>query len=244
MPRKSSRIAAVLLPLALAGAGAGAGAGAAPAPAAAAAIDPANFVAHVDNPWFPLKPGSLYRYTGTKDGKSAVDVLTVTHRTKRIVGVPTVVIRDRLYLDGKLEETTTDWYTQDRRGNVWYFGERTAVLNAAGRVISREGSWRTGVDGARPGIFMPAHPKVGRTYAQEHYKGHAEDHFTIRDLSASVTVPFITTTHALRTTEQTPLEPGVLDAKFYVRGIGTIQERQLKGSGDERLDLVSMTRGG
>lgn len=239
MPRTRARMIAAVLPLALAGTAAGG----VPSPAAAAPIDPANFVARVDNPWFPLEPGSVYRYHGTEGGRRATDVLRVTHRIKRIAGVPTVVISDRLYLDGKLRETTTDWYTQDRQGNVWYFGERTAELNAAGRVVSREGSWQTGVDGARPGIFMPAHPRVGRTYAQEHYKGHAEDHFTIRDLSASVSVPFISTTHALRTTEQTPLEPGVLDAKFYARGIGTVQEVNLEGAGHERLDLVSFHRG-
>lgn len=170
--------------------------------------------------------------------------MTVTHAIKRILGVPNVVVKDRFYLDGKLEETTTDWYTQSRKGDVWYFGEQTAELDAKGRVTSREGSWQAGVDGARPGIYMPAHPAVGQTLRQEYYRGHAEDHFTVVDLAAKVKVPYVSSSRALRTTERTPLEPGVLDSKLYVRGIGTALETQLKGPGHEHLELVSFNRGG
>jgi hypothetical protein len=223
--------------------GAGSKQASAPSSSTTARIDPANFVSRVDNPWYPLKPGSTYRYRGTKDGKPAIDVMTVTHRTKKILGVPNVAVSDKLYLNGKLEETTIDWYTQDRQGNVWYFGERTAELDDKGRVVSREGSWQAGVDGAQPGIFMPAHPTVGQTFRQEYYKGHAEDHFTIASLSASVHVPYTSSSRAMRTTERTPLEPNVLDTKYYVRGIGTVQELQLKGPGHERSDLVSFKRG-
>jgi len=120
--------------------------------AAAGKLDPASFSAQVDNPWFPLKPGTVYRYRGSKDGKPAFEVLRVTDRVKRILGVPNVVIDDRLYLDGKLAEVTTDWYTQDRRGAVWYFGEKTATLSPTGKLQSREGSFQAGVDGARPGM--------------------------------------------------------------------------------------------
>ncbi|MFN8160226.1 MAG: hypothetical protein U0R52_04165 [Solirubrobacterales bacterium] len=209
-------------------------------------IDPADFRrgGRVTNRWFPLKPGSVYRYRGSKDGKPAVEVLRVTRRTKRIQGVTNSVISDKLYLKGRLAERTLDWYTQDRRGNVWYFGENTATIAPGGRVISREGSFQAGRDGARPGIFMPAHPRVGQRFQQEFYKGHAEDRFRIVDLSAGVSVPFVTTRKAMRTVEWTPLEPGILDAKLYVRGIGTVAERQLRGEGPpERLELVSFRRG-
>ena len=112
---------------------------------------PSQFVARVDNPWFPLAPGSVYVYRGVKDGKAARDVVTVTHRTKRIQGVPCVVVEDRLFLGGRLAERTTDWYAQDRAGNVWYFGESTAELDKRGRVTSTEGSWQAGRDGAVAG---------------------------------------------------------------------------------------------
>ena len=143
---------------------------------------PANFVAEVDNPWFPLKPGTTYVYRGAKDGKPSREMLEVTHLTKTIQGVRAMVLHDNLYLAGKLAERTSDWYAQDADGNVWYLGEDTAEFDRNGRITSTEGSWQAGVDGAEAGIYMPAHPKVGESYSQEYYKGHAEDHFRVVSL--------------------------------------------------------------
>src|SRR5437764_11999299 len=130
----------------------------------------APFSANVDNPWFPLKPGTSYRYVGVKDGQRSRDVVTVTSRVRTIAGVPCVTVDDRLYLRGRLHERTTDWYSQDAHGKVWYYGESTAELDARGRVTSRSGSWRAGVNGAAPGIFMPADPKIGQSGRQEDFK--------------------------------------------------------------------------
>ena len=199
-----------------------------------------GFSAHVSNPWFPLLPGTRYLYEGVKDGKPSRDTVTVTHRTKTIQGAPCVAVRDRLYIRGRLEERTTDWYSQDSRGNVWYFGEKTAELDAHGQVTSTEGTWTAGVDGAKPGIYMPANPRLRQSGQQEFYKGHAEDHFKVIGLFGTVAPPG--TTNTLLTQEWTPLEPGVLDHKMYVRGIGTVLEQTEKG-GDERNELVSVTRG-
>jgi hypothetical protein len=200
--------------------------------APATAMPPAStFSARVDNPWFPLRPGTRYVYTGVKDGKPSRDVVAVTRRTRTIAGVPCVAVDDRLYLRGRLEERTTDWYSQDTAGNVWYLGEATAELDARGRVTSTEGSWLAGVGGARAGIFMPADPRVGASGRQEYLRGHAEDHFrVVARLGAN----------AVLTKEWTPLEPGVLDHKLYVRGVGTVLEQTEKG-GDERNELVSIT---
>ncbi|HEY6069231.1 MAG TPA: hypothetical protein VIU81_11120, partial [Gaiellaceae bacterium] len=140
------------------------------------------------------------------------------------------------------EERTTDWYAQDRRGNVWYFGEATAKLDRNGRVTSTEGSWQAGVDGARAGIYMPGQLRVGQSGLQEFYKGHAEDHFRVLRLSASVRVPFITTNHALLTEEWTPLEPAVLDHKYYVRGIGMVKEASVKGPRETGLLVAFRSR--
>jgi hypothetical protein len=202
-------------------------------------IDPARFSAHVDNPWFPLKPGTRYVYTGVRDGQPSRDVVVVTHQTRTIEGVPCVVVQDRLYLRGRLAERTIDWYSQDRQGNVWYFGERTAELARSGRVTSTSGTWTAGVDGARPGIYMPANPRVGQSGRQEFYKGQAEDHFKV--IGSFSTVSPSGAPNALLTEEWTPLEPGTLDNKLYVRGIGTVLEQAVKG-GDERNLLVSVTR--
>lgn len=198
-----------------------------------------GFSAHVDNPWYPLLPGTRYLYTGVKDGKPSRDIVTVTHQTKTIDGAPCVVVHDRLYLRGRLAERTTDWYSQDALGNVWYFGEDTAELDAHGHVTSTEGAWTAGVHGARPGIYMPANPKVGKSGRQEYYKGHADDHYKVIGLFPAVTAAGAKS--VLLTQEWTPLEPGVLDHKMYARGIGTVLEQTEKG-GNERNELVSVTR--
>jgi hypothetical protein len=199
-------------------------------------IDPSRFSAQIDNPWFPLRPGTVAVYTGVKDGKKAKDFVTVTRQTKTVAGARCRAVRDRLYLNGRLAERTTDWYTQDDRGDVWYFGEQTAELDSHGRVTSTEGTWQAGVDGGQPGIFMPARPRVGVAYRQEYYRGHAEDHFRVVSLLRTVTSP--STPNALLTQEWTPLEPGVIDHKLYVRGIGEILERSVHGA-NEHLELVS-----
>jgi hypothetical protein len=201
----------------------------------------ASFVSRIDNPWYPLRPGTVYVYRGADNGHATRDVLTVTHATKVIQGIRATVIDDRVYLRGRLEERTKDWYAQDRTGNVWYLGEDTATLDTAGHVKSTEGSWQAGVHGARAGIFMPAHPHVGQTGLQEYYKGHAEDQFKVLSLSTHVRTPAAASRHALLTEETTTLEPGVLDHKVYVRGIGTVSEKTVRG-GDERLVLQSVRR--
>jgi hypothetical protein len=201
-----------------------------------------GFVDRVTNPWFPLRPGTMLVYNGVRDGQQSRELFTVTHSTKLIQGVRCTVVHDKLYLRGRLRERTTDWYAQDRRGAVWYFGEQTAGLDAHGRVTSTEGSWQSGVDGAKAGIYMPAHPRVGQSFRQEFYAGHAEDHFRVLSLNASVSVPYISSRHALLTKEWAPLEPGVLDHKLYVRGVGTVKEETVKG-GSERTVLVEMRRG-
>jgi len=202
--------------------------------------DPTNFVAAIDNAWLPFKPGTVLRYTGTKDGERAKVVTTVTSRTEVVAGVTCVVVDDKLFLNGKIAENTLDYYVQDVAGNVWYFGEDTQELDENGNIVSTEGSWHAGVDGAVPGIFMEANPVVGHAFQQEYLKGQAEDHFEVLSLSESITVPAGTYTEALLTKEWTPLEPDVLDHKFYVRGIGEVREVSVKGPKEE-LSLVSMS---
>jgi hypothetical protein len=198
-----------------------------------------GFAPRVDNPWFPLIPGTTLVYRGVKDGKAARDVVTVSHSARTIQGVRCTSVSDRLHLAGRLEERTTDWYAQDRLGNVWYYGEATAELDRAGHVTSTEGSWLAGRDGARAGIYMPARPRVGQTGHQEYYKGHAEDHFAVVSVHARVSVPYVSSARAVLTKEWTPLEPGTLDHKYYVRGIGTVKEVTVKGP-LERDVLVSI----
>ncbi len=142
-----------------------------------AMVSPGDFVREVTNPWFPLKPGSVWRYKGLKEGMKTVDVVTATHRTKKILDVTTTVVHDVVSVKGKPEEVTNDFYAQDRYGNVWYFGEETEELNAQGKQTSTEGSFEAGVEGARPGVLIPGQPKVGLVGRQEFLEGEAEDHF-------------------------------------------------------------------
>jgi len=129
-------------------------------------INRKSFTAEVTNPWFPLVVGRTMIYIGVKDGKQALNVVVITPHTKVIDGVRTRVIEDRLYLAGALEERTRDYYAQDGCRNVWYFGEDTATLDANGKVTSTEGSFHAGVKGAQPGVFMQAHPRIGREFRQ------------------------------------------------------------------------------
>ena len=198
-----------------------------------------SFTAKVTNPWFPLVVGRTMVYTGIKDGKRALNIIVVTRHVRRIDGVPTRVVEDRLYLNDVLEERTRDYYAQDRCGNVWYFGEDTATLDAHGRVTSRDGSFHAGVGGALPGVMMQAKPQVGRWFRQEWQPGQAEDRFKTITTRARVTVPYGSFRHALRTEERTRLEPDVVDNKYYVRGVGEVVEGAVKGD-QERLTLVEI----
>jgi hypothetical protein len=213
-----------------------------PAPSGAgSAIDPANFVSVIDNPYYPLTPGTTLVYEGVRDGKPQRDEVQVTHETKVILGVTCVVVLDTATHNGNLIEKTLDWFAQDKDGNVWYFGEDTAEYEN-GKVVSREGSWEGGVDGAVPGIIMQANPQVPVAYRQEYLKGHAEDMAWVVSLGETVKVPAGTYHDVMLTIEWTPLEPKVLDKKLYAPGIGIVQELSQSGP-NETAELISVTTG-
>lgn len=200
-------------------------------------IDPADFVAVIDNPFMPLKPGTKVSFGGAERVE-----ITITTETKTILGVPATVVRDQVFVNGELEEDTFDWFAQDRHGNVWYFGEKTAEY-ANGKVVSTAGSWTGGVDGALPGIVMLADPQVGDIYRQEFYKGEAEDIGEVTGVGGSITVPLGTFTDILVTEEWTPLEPNVRERKTYVPGIGVVETRVIKG-GSGVTKIVAFKPGG
>ncbi|HET9945758.1 MAG TPA: hypothetical protein VFR56_08895 [Actinomycetes bacterium] len=202
-------------------------------------LDPARFSTTIDNPYLPLVPGTrmVYRERGD-DGPGRI-VVTVTRRTKTVQGVETVVVRDRAFIAGELVEDTRDWYAQDRRGNVWYFGENTKEYED-GKVVSTDGSWRAGRDGARAGIVMLARPRVGDSYYQEYAPGEALDQATVLRLDASRTVPYGTVDDLLVTRDFTELEPDLVERKFYAPGVGVVLEKLVRG-GRERVVLLRVT---
>jgi len=180
-------------------------------------IDPADFTTTIDNEYFPMKPGTIFLYKGGTER----DQMTVTSDTKKVMGVECVVVDDRAWEGDQLVEQTDDWFTQDKKGNVWYFGEDTKEYEN-GEVVSTKGSWEAGVDGAKPGIIMQADPKVGQSYRQEYYKGEAEDMARVLSLNESVTVTYGSFDHVIETKEWTPLEPGYFEKKYYAREVGPL----------------------
>jgi hypothetical protein len=206
-------------------------------------LEPADFVATIDNPFWPMAVGNtwVYRETDAEGTEQKVEV-TVTGDTKEIIGITATVVHDVVSEDGDLVEDTLDWYAQDAAGNIWYLGEDTKEYEG-GKVVSTEGSWTAGVDGAQPGIVMLAEPAVGTTYRQEYYKGQAEDAAEVLSLDEHVEVPFGTFDGVLMTKDYTPLDPEVVENKFYARGVGPVQVIAVSG-GSSREELISFEAGG
>jgi hypothetical protein len=207
----------------------------------AGGIDPSNFVRHVTNPYYPLPPGRLLVYRGVRDGQVQIDRVFVTHRTRTIAGVTATVVRDVAKHGSTLLEDTTDYYAQDKQGNVWYLGERTTAYDNGH--ANTEGSWMTGVHGAVPGIIMEANPEPPDAYRQEFWRGQAEDMAWVLHRGKTLQVPIGRLSHVLLTMEWTRLEPKVIDMKWYGRGLGII--RELSASGPlETSQLIRVQDGG
>lgn len=204
-------------------------------------IDPANFVAVIDNPYMPLIPGTTRIYEGeTEDGTEHVEV-TVLDETRVVMGVTVTVVRDTVTLDGVLLEDTHDWFAQDQEGNVWYFGEEVDNYED-GVLTDHHGAWEAGVDGALPGIVMVANPAdhTGEAYRQEYYAGEAEDMGEVMSVNETITVPFGTFTDVVQTKDWTPLEPDVLEHKFYAAGVGVIKELAVdSGEMSELIEVIT-----
>lgn len=202
-------------------------------------IDPANFVTIVDNPFFPLTPGTSYHYKAITSEGTETNTVHVTHATKEILSIACVIVEDTVWLEGNIIEATLDWYAQDKDGNVWYFGEDSKEFEN-GVVVSTEGSWEAGVDGAKPGIIMEGNPKVGDTYRQEYYKDEAEDMAEVLSLTDSASVPYGSFKDCLKTREWNPLERNFEENKYYAAGIGCVLEVVTKG-GSERVEMINIT---
>jgi hypothetical protein len=204
------------------------------------AIDSANFVSIIDHAYFTLTPGKIWVYQGTNaNGDTERVEVEVTHDTKKILGVAATVVREREWVNGQLVEDTFDWYAQDNEGNVWYFGEDSKEIENA-EVVSTAGSWEAGVNGAKPGIIMKANPQVGDAYRQEFLKGEAEDMGEVLALGDSVSIGLGSYQNCLRIKDWTPLEPNVVEHKYYSKLAGNvILEKKAAGESGER-ELIEM----
>jgi hypothetical protein len=202
-------------------------------------IDPANFVARVDNPYWPLKPGTGYHFKGVRGTTAQRDDEVVTARTKEILGIPSTVVRDTVSDPSGPVERTFDYYAQDQEGNVWYMGE-LSLEKHGGRFVKASDSWLSGVHGAQPGIIMPAAPRPGDYYRQEYYPpGQALDEAHVLATAGHAKVPYGSYNNVLVTSEYSPLEPQT-EQKYYVSGLGEVKEKVVKGHHEE-FQLVNLT---
>lgn len=204
-------------------------------------IEPAKFADEdgkplpIDNPLYPLVPGTVLGYV---EGEDTITV-EVTEDRKEILGVSCVVVRDtHRDEDGELVEDTLDWFAQDTEGNVWYFGEDTKEYED-GEVTSTSGSWQAGVSGAQAGIVMKAAPEVGDVYRQEYYACEAEDMATVIGLEVSVSVPFGDFTGCVETYDYTPIDLVADELKIYCPGVGMVVATTLSDAMREELSTLT-----
>jgi hypothetical protein len=204
-------------------------------------LDPSEFTPEIDNAFWPMAPGTHWSYRETDgDGREQRVQVTVLDETREIMGIEARVVHDVVTEDGELVEDTFDWYAQDGNGNVWYLGEETREYED-GKLTTTAGSWEAGVDGALPGVIVPATPEVGMAYRQEYYAGEAEDAAEVLSLSERAEVPFGSFRDVLLTKDFTPLEPDVLEYKLYARGVGPVLVLGVSG-GSGREELVAFSR--
>lgn len=208
-------------------------------------LDPAEFTTNIDNPYYPLRPGDrkVWRETAP-DGTRQKIVDRVTNKTKLIANGVTarVVVATVTNRAGKLVEHTDEWFAQDRAGNVWYFGEDTYKIENGRK--NREGSFEAGVDGAEPGVQMPAHPKAGMIFRLEGgYKTGAADHTEILSVGdEQVEVPYGHFRKVIMNRDFTPLNPKAAELWFYAKGVGGVLAIDTS-DGDSREELVRFKRG-
>ena len=215
-----------------------AGAAPAPAPPAVPARPAASeFRTGVDHPYFPLVPGTVFRYREKEGGRTIDEVVTVMREPRVVAGVRCVVVHDVEKHGARIVEDTYDWYAQDSKGNVWYFGEDSKEYGRDGRVHTG-GSWEAGVRGAEAGILMPAVLVPGPEYRQEYSPGVAEDMGKIEAVGDTVRVAAGRFAGCVRTRDWSLIEPGV-ERKWYARGIGFVKSR---AGHEDNCELLSVKR--
>jgi hypothetical protein len=204
-------------------------------------LDPAEFTTEIDNPYWPMRPGTRWTYRETDaDGDDLRVEVVVTSATKEIAnGITARVVRDTVYRGDEIVEDTFDWYAQDAAGTIWYLGEDTAEFENHA-IISRKGSFEAGVDGALPGIAVPAHPEPGMRYRQEYYAGEAEDNGDVLSTSAMAEAVAGHYTDVLLTWDSITIEPDVAELKFYAPGVGPVLTLSVSGGPGSREELIAI----
>ncbi|GGI43831.1 hypothetical protein BCL57_000158 [Agromyces flavus] len=203
-------------------------------------LDPAEFSADIDHPYWPMEPGTQWEYRELDgDGETLRVVVTATTDTREIAnGVTARVVRDTVYQGDEIVEDTFDWYAQRDDGSVWYLGEDTAEFED-GEIATTEGSFEAGVDGAQAGVLLPADPKPGQSYRQEYLEGEAEDEGEVLRVGERAEAPYGAYDDVLVTRDTNALEPDVVEYKFYARDLGPLLALDVAG-GSGREELVDV----
>lgn len=203
-------------------------------------INPLDFTDQIDNPYFSLTPGTTFSYQSKTDEGTEVIKVMVTDKTKRVMGVTTLVVWDRVWLDDQLIEETYDWYAQDQEGRVWYFGEDSKEYEN-GKVVSTKGSWEGGVNGAMPGLIMKNKLTVGDSYRQEYYQGEAEDWAEVVSLSEKAVVPYGSFENCVKTKDWSALEPEVIEYKYYSPSVKNVV-LETDADNTTRVELINIEK--
>lgn len=190
----------------------------------------------ITNPWLSLPIGREFEFEGETDKGMETIEIEITGETKKVMGIDTLVYRDIVWVDGVVVEDTHDYLAQDNAGNVWYFGEDVDNYQA-GKLVDHHGSWLAGVDGAKPGYWMKANPKVGDYYKQEFYAGEAEDEAKVLSVTETVKIGQGTYTNCLKIQDIVPSDP-VLEYKYYCKEVGGLALEE-KPVDKERVELVA-----
>ena len=202
-------------------------------------VDKAALADKGANTYMILEPGYKLTYA---DGKDTLTI-TVLSETKVVDGVKTRIVEERETKDGKLEEVSRNYFAVDKAtGDIYYFGEDVDMYDADGKVKNHEGSWLSGVNGAKFGLMMPAKPKVGDQYQQEVAPKVALDRAEIVSITETVKVPAGTFKKCLKTKESSGLESGVAE-KLYAPEVGLLKDGgfELKARDVQLPDAVTKT---
>lgn len=224
-----NRLASLSLASVLAASGCGGGGA---SDAFAPVLDLQSFRAGIDHRYFPLTPDREWTYEGLQDGTPRRDEVRVLAEPRVLMGVSCTGLQDDEFLDGMPFERTVEWYAEDRRGNVWKFGEESAEFDGVA-FVPRADSWVAGVGGAVPWLAFPAEPRVGQTFVGGPVGG--EDKFEVLSVTETVAVPLGTFANCLRLLEN-PDDPDDTDIILYAGGLGQVSEAFPGG----RVDLVSV----
>ena len=202
-------------------------------PAALCDPDLVDFTLASTNDYYPLDIGLQVVLEGEEDGETIRVERTVLADTEIVAGVETHVLEHRQLVDGELFEVARNFYVESNDGTVCYFGEDVEFYED-GELVGMQGTWRAGVDGAKPGIIMPSSPNVGDGYFQELALGNATDMGLVSDVGVSRTINDVAYRDLVVIQDSNPMETCVAEEeKVYAPGIGEIV--------DDVLDVVSVT---